>query len=59
VPGLALALVEPDVEGTLLTTSTDNFGEFGLSSDSGACYGLRMGEAKDAPCVLVWEGEEW
>jgi hypothetical protein len=38
-------------------TDTDDFGEFEIGSrNKDRVYGLKVGEADDAPCVLVWEG---
>ena len=55
VSELPLRLVEARTK-TVADTKTDDFGEFDIGSDATGCYGLRLGEDSDAPCVLVWEG---
>jgi hypothetical protein len=57
VSGLDLELVEARVDQSVTATQTDEFGEFDLLSPSQGVYGVRLGEAEDAPCVLVWDGE--
>lgn len=61
VADLRLTLVRPDSARRLLDTCTDQFGEFNLSAPCKDTYGLRLGDAPDAPCVLVAEGggEPW
>ncbi len=56
VAELPLSLVRAEPGEVVSTTSTDEFGEFDLSSDPVGAYGLRLGDDDDAPCVLVWEG---
>ncbi len=55
---LSLYLIEATTPDTLVGTNTNTFGEFGLASRRDGCYGLRLGSASEAPCVLVWEGWE-
>ncbi len=57
VADLQLSLVEPEAPSVVDGTATDRFGEFGFASLSERPYGLRLGTAADAPCVLVWEGD--
>ena len=58
VARLRLDLVEAAGSETVASTETDNFGEFDLASERESMFGLRLGDASDAPCVLIWEGEE-
>jgi hypothetical protein len=57
VPNLRLELVEAAGAYPVTQARTDDFGEFDMASrDKRRRYGLRVGDAPDAPCVLVWEG---
>jgi hypothetical protein len=57
VPNLRLQLIEAHGEYPVQQARTDDFGEFDLASRAKRSrYGLRVGDASDAPCVLVWEG---
>ncbi len=58
VAHLRLDLVEAAGSETVACTETDNFGEFDFASKGEGIFGLRLGDASDAPCVLIWEGEE-
>ncbi len=58
VARLRLDLVEARGSKTVACTETDTFGEFDLASEREGVFGLRLGDASDAPCVLIWEGEE-
>ncbi|MHC4934464.1 MAG: hypothetical protein ACYTGV_20000 [Planctomycetota bacterium] len=58
VADLRLELVEADSSEAVADTRTNDFGEFDLITPGEACYGLRLGDAEDAPCVLVWGGAE-
>ena len=55
---LSLQLVEARGSETVALTETDSFGEFDFASAGQGTFGLRLGDAADAPCVLIWEGEE-
>lgn len=57
VPNLRLELIEADDEYPAYQARTDDFGEFDMAAPGRrSCYGLRVGDTRDAPCVLVWEG---
>jgi hypothetical protein len=57
VPNLRLQLIEAHGEYPAQQARTDDFGEFDLASgETRKRYGLRIGDAPEAPCVLVWEG---
>jgi len=56
VTGLPLRLVETTREDVVAEAETDGFGEFGMSTLNEGYYGLLLGEERNAPCVLVWEG---
>jgi len=58
VAQLSLQLVEAQGADAVACTETDTFGEFDFAADREAVVGLRLGDAADAPCVLIWEGEE-
>lgn len=51
-----LVLLDPRGPGIVSATRTDEFGEFEFHARRGICYGLRVGDRRDAPCVLVWDG---
>jgi len=55
VGSLPLSLVDADEMRIVSCTTTDPFGEFDLNSRRPGQFGLRLGEAPDAPVVLVWE----
>lgn len=57
VCALPLSLVEAESHRIDAATSTDDFGEFGFASRPDRMYGIQLGDAADAPCVLVWEGD--
>ena len=57
VSSLRLDLVEGRGSETVACTETDNFGEFDLAAEREGIFGLRLGDATDAPCILIWEGE--
>ena len=52
---VALRLVRSDETCPISSTRSDSFGEFAFESVPSATYGLRVGDADDSPCVLVWE----
>ena len=52
---VALTLVRPDEAWPIASTRSDSFGEFAFGRLPSAAYGLRVGDADDAPCVLVWD----
>lgn len=58
VARLPLMVVETPSVMAVASTETDSFGEFDLASPRDGRYGVRLGEGDDAPCVLVWDGEE-
>ena len=58
VSDLPLTLVKAETPEPVLDTRTDKFGEFDMLSERTAVYGLRVGDEKDAPCILLWEGEK-
>lgn len=52
-----LRLLEAQGKAIVSSTETDDFGEFDFSARPGCRYGLLVGERRDAPCVLVWDGD--
>jgi hypothetical protein len=52
-----LRLLEAKGRVVVAETKTDEFGEFDFSAKPGPRYGLLVGERRDAPCVLVWDGD--
>jgi hypothetical protein len=56
VPGLELTLLDATAETVVTSTSTDEFGEFVFDSQSQDRYGIRIGIAPDAPCVILTDG---
>lgn len=55
VTGIPVALITPARNAVLGDAATNEFGEFDLRSPPMAQVGLRIGDAPDAPCLLVWE----
>ena len=56
VSGLEVTLLDATAETVITTTSTDEFGEFVFGSQRQDSYGIRIGEAPDAPCVILSDG---
>lgn len=54
---VGLTLVRPDEARPVSSTRSDSFGEFAFGRLPSAVYGLRVGDADDSPCVLVWDGD--
>jgi hypothetical protein len=53
---LSLVLHDADAMEIVASLETDAFGEFALRGLSAARYILALGSARDAPCVIIWEG---
>ena len=53
---LPLSLVEASAPEPIGETSTNDFGEFGLSAHRDGVYGLKLGTDVGGPTVLLWEG---
>ena len=58
VAQLSLQLVEAHESETVACTETNTFGEFDFAAAREGAFGLRLGDATDAPCILIWEGED-
>ena len=56
IPNLRLVLLEAAAATEITATHTDSFGEFEFDSQREGRYGIRIGEAPDAPCVILWDG---
>jgi hypothetical protein len=56
VGNLAVALCDADAIDTVARTRTNAFGEFDLGGVREGRYALALGEGRDAPWLLVWEG---
>jgi hypothetical protein len=56
VGGLAVVLYDAQAMEAAAQTRTNAFGEFDLHGDARARYALALGEERDAPCLLIWEG---
>lgn len=56
VGGLAVSLCDADALVAIAQTRTNAFGEFDLSGAREGRYALSLGEGRDAPWLLVWEG---
>ena len=53
VCGLRLDVVEAGAPGVVTAAETDRFGEFDLRLPCEGRFGLRLGRAPEAPCVLI------
>lgn len=56
IANLRLVLLEAAAATEITATETDSFGEFEFDSQRQGRYGIRIGEAPDAPCVILWDG---
>lgn len=56
VGGLDLVLYDAEAMARVASVGTDTFGEFQLSGLASGRLVLALGVARDAPCVLIWEG---
>jgi hypothetical protein len=58
VSHLDVVLFDADAMEPVGRVKTDHFGEFDLGRLPSGRYYVALGVAQDAPCVLVWEGDE-
>jgi hypothetical protein len=58
VSDLELVLYDADALVPVGTARTNHFGEFTLGRLRALRYYVSLGATKDAPCLLIWEGED-
>lgn len=56
--GIELRLVEGELTRVVASAATDEFGQFGFTSEAGGHYGVQIGGDQDAGCVLIWQGQD-